>query len=180
MQALFRCSRLSQIGCIQKPMVTSSGIRHTSLCPLFEDLCAPWSYPTCGLGRTPLLGHCLGSMLAALPREKLSLENVPHLWAGLLWARWLSVQALFKLIGLYQRRPGEFMAPVLQWDNPMVSPYEGIQVWIWLIRLVAQDYMVCLGTRLTFYVKITSLNYARLTAAKTAFTVKQIEPNPGI
>lgn len=48
------------------------------------------------------------------------------------------------------------------------------------IRLVAQDSMVRLGTVVTFYIEITALNYTRLTAAKAAFVVKQIGPNPGI
>lgn len=49
-----------------------------------------------------------------------------------------------------------------------------------VIGLLVQDSMVCLGTVLTFYMEIASLKYTRLTTAKTAFIVKQIEPNPKI
>lgn len=131
---------------------SSSGIRHTSLCPLVEDLYAPRPYPTCGLGSLPhhLLVTALPRCWQLCPEKSWAWRMCPPL-AGPLWAPWLSLQAPFELIGWYQRRLGELMAPVPQWDNPTVSPYEGIQVWVWLNKVSSTGFNGAFGDSTDFF-----------------------------
>lgn len=63
------CQAFSRLDLFRNWMV----LRHTSLCPHAANLPAPRPCPTCRLGSTPHSGHCLGFLLAALPRERLSL-----------------------------------------------------------------------------------------------------------
>lgn len=116
--SLFTCTRRSLdwvYSAQEAGWFSPSAGRPTGCRPLCSPALPPvqaWQYTVCRMGL----------LLAALPRDKQSMGAVPHLLAPPSWVLWLSMQALFTLIGLHQRRPGKFMAPVPQWDYPMVNP----------------------------------------------------------